>query len=92
VVADAAYDVQEVALSAGDVLVAYTDGLTEARGPARALFGTEALVRAVRGAHGLDAAGLRAHVLEAVATHRAGAPLEDDVTLVVARATEGGAS
>jgi serine phosphatase RsbU (regulator of sigma subunit) len=89
---DALYDAQEVVLGRGDVLVAYTDGLIEARGKGHALFGVEAVVSAVRGASHLSAAELRARILDAVAGHRAGEALQDDVTLVVARVTEGGMS
>jgi sigma-B regulation protein RsbU (phosphoserine phosphatase) len=88
VVPDAIYDMQEAELSHGDLLVAYTDGLVESRGAGRELFGEPSLVRAVREAAGLSAAAVRAHILEAACAHRAGAPLHDDVTLVVARTTE----
>jgi hypothetical protein len=90
VMGDALYDVQEMVLGRGDVLVAYTDGLIEARGKGHALFGVEAVLNAVRGASHLSAAELRARILDAVAGHRAGEALQDDVTLVVARVTEGG--
>ncbi|HEX5042210.1 MAG TPA: SpoIIE family protein phosphatase [Candidatus Polarisedimenticolaceae bacterium] len=87
VVEDAVYDVQEVELGGGDVLVVYTDGLVEARGPGRRALDAEGLVAAVRSAPALSASDLRLRILDAAATHRAGAPLQDDVTLVVARVT-----
>jgi sigma-B regulation protein RsbU (phosphoserine phosphatase) len=86
VVDEAAYDVQEVELTRGDVLVAYTDGLVETRGLC-GLFGSQGIVAAVRSAPVLSAADLRSRILEAAAAHRAGSPLQDDVTLVVARVT-----
>jgi sigma-B regulation protein RsbU (phosphoserine phosphatase) len=85
VVEEAVYDVQEMELTAGDVLVAYTDGLVETRGPARRPFDADGVVAAVRSAPALSASALRHRILEAAAAHRAGAPLQDDVTLVVAR-------
>ena len=87
VVEDAVYDVQEIDLTPGDVLVAYTDGLVETRGPGGSSFDSSGVVAAVRGASELPAAALRNRILEAAAAHRAGAPLQDDVTLVVARVT-----
>ena len=87
VVEDAVYDVQEIELAPGDVLVAYTDGLVETRGPGGSSFDSAGVVAAVRSASALPAAALRNRILEAAAAHRAGAPLQDDVTLVVARVT-----
>jgi sigma-B regulation protein RsbU (phosphoserine phosphatase) len=87
VVEDAVYDVQEIELTRGDVLVAYTDGLVETRGPGGGQLGPEGVVAAVRGAPALSAPALRSRILDAAAAHRAGAPLQDDVTLVVARVT-----
>ncbi|HET9300200.1 MAG TPA: PP2C family protein-serine/threonine phosphatase [Candidatus Polarisedimenticolaceae bacterium] len=87
VMEEAVYDVQEIELAPGDVLVAYTDGLVETRGPGRRAFDVDGVVAAVRSGSGLSAASLRQQILEAAAAHRAGAPLQDDVTLVVARVT-----
>lgn len=87
VVEEAVYDVQEIELAQGDVLVAYTDGLVETRGPGRRAFDVDGVVAAVRSGSALSASSLRQQILEAAAAHRAGAPLQDDVTLVVARVT-----
>jgi sigma-B regulation protein RsbU (phosphoserine phosphatase) len=69
----------------GDVLLLYTDGLIEARDPAKRFFGTERLVDAARRPAG-SAAAIRQNILEALARHVATEPVQDDVTLVVVRA------
>jgi sigma-B regulation protein RsbU (phosphoserine phosphatase) len=72
----------EVALAAGDYLVFYTDGVTEAWGP-HGQFGTDRLMSLVvkngaRGGQLLDA------ILAGVSEFSAGRPVQDDMTLVVA--------
>ena len=74
-----------VQLQNGDQLLFYTDGVTEAHGPA-GLFGSERLVNVVtksakRGANLLD------QLLAAVTEFSAGRPAEDDMTLLVAELT-----
>jgi len=77
-----------LAMRAGDVLVAYTDGLIEARRPGSEddFFGEEGLKRVLAegAAAGLSARDLCARVAEA-ALELSGGKREDDVTVVVAR-------
>lgn len=72
-------------LAPGDDLVAYTDGLTDARSPAAAAWGHEALgdVLQLRRGSQPSAATLRADLLSAVQAHMAGAAYFDDLTLMV---------
>lgn len=79
------FPVHAAALAPGDVLVAYTDGVTEATDPQGREFGTAGLVRIVRQNRDQSAEGILAALLRGVQTH-AGAPgceLMDDLTLVV---------
>jgi PAS domain S-box-containing protein len=69
-------------LSVGDVLVLYSDGVTEARRE-REFFGEERLHDALRGAVGLDAAGVVAR-LETAVLDFAGT-LSDDLAILAAR-------
>ena len=80
-----------VQLSAGDLLVLYTDGITEARNQREELFGDERLLASVRGC--LDVAnpqGLAAHhvqdaILGDVLRFAGNAPQSDDIALVLIR-------
>jgi serine phosphatase RsbU (regulator of sigma subunit) len=78
-----------VPMNAGDRLVLYTDGLIEARDAAGDTFGIERVVAALarEDARAGDAAGTIAGLRSALATFTAGRPLEDDLTLMVARRT-----
>lgn len=69
-------------LAPGDLLVLYTDGISEAFGPRNELFGLPNLAAAVDRGEG-DPERTRRSVLEAVERHAAGRPRVDDQTLVV---------
>jgi serine phosphatase RsbU (regulator of sigma subunit) len=72
-------------MAAGDSLVLYTDGVTEAMDPEGEMFGEDRL-RALIAAHAsAGAAGLRARIAEALADFTAGAEQADDVTYVVVK-------
>jgi sigma-B regulation protein RsbU (phosphoserine phosphatase) len=76
-----------VKLAPGDVLVFYTDGLTEAENRRGEPFGEDRLVDVVQGCAGQPAEKIKARLMAAVETFRDGAPPFDDLTLVVARYT-----
>jgi sigma-B regulation protein RsbU (phosphoserine phosphatase) len=100
VVADSTYRGFEASLATGDVLVLYSDGVTEAQRattPAgedpgtdapeaeREFFDERRLEAVVRDARGKTAAGIIADVLEAVRNFSLGEEQSDDLTLVVVR-------
>lgn len=74
-------------LGEGDVLVIYSDGVTEAASPAGVDFGTEGLAAVVTAHRHEPAAAIVSAVNKAVAAHTGGAPPSDDITLIVARRT-----
>jgi serine phosphatase RsbU (regulator of sigma subunit) len=80
---------QELPLVAGDVLVLYTDGITEAANMDGEMFGDEALARVVAGHHALGATGIRERVVREVAAFVGSAEAHDDMTMVVIRVAEG---
>jgi sigma-B regulation protein RsbU (phosphoserine phosphatase) len=80
---------QELPLADGDVLVLYTDGITEAADVDGAMFGDDALARVVAGHHALGAAGIRERVVREVAAFVGAAEPHDDMTMVVIRVAEG---
>jgi sigma-B regulation protein RsbU (phosphoserine phosphatase) len=76
---------EQVALTPGDTLVLYTDGVTEAMNPAHEEFGLDRLADAIRQNSGLSPEQVIQKVLLAVNRFTGGTPLVDDVTLLAAR-------
>jgi serine phosphatase RsbU (regulator of sigma subunit) len=77
--------VGEVGVSPGDVLVMYSDGITESRSATGEFFGEDRLVGAIREHASRPAAGILS-ALAASARQFGGELQHDDLTLVVARA------
>jgi phosphoserine phosphatase RsbU/P len=84
-VAETEYRAEEVKLDPGDVLVAYTDGMTEAFDAEGRDFGEQRLEGAVAQALTLSAEAIRDQVLAKVQAFCGEAPQHDDMTLVVAK-------
>jgi len=74
-------------LAPDDMLVLYTDGVTEAFNPQGELFGDERLLKCLSGKPKQNAAQTVASLLEAVRTYAAGTPQSDDITMVTVRYT-----
>ncbi len=85
VVEDLPLEEHQVRLRAGDVLVLYTDGVTEAMNPQREQFGEERLQRIVGENRDLSAEALMRMVNEQIARFSSGAPQSDDITLMVVK-------
>ena len=81
----ARYVSSRVAFRPGDLLVLYTDGVTEAMNPEGDLFGEERLLQVLEESFGLGAGEVLARVQQAVDDFAAGAPQRDDLTLLVVR-------
>ncbi len=79
------YAQAECVLAPGDVLVLYTDGVTEARNSQDDEFGEDRLVEAVRRCSNATAAALLDEILRETEAFAAGAAQFDDLTLIVAR-------
>ncbi|HET6203344.1 MAG TPA: GAF domain-containing SpoIIE family protein phosphatase [Planctomycetota bacterium] len=73
-----------IPLRAGDLLLAFTDGIVEARSPSGELFGDERLVESLARSDPGSARALLDRVLAGVREFSGGL-LEDDVTLIAAR-------
>jgi len=85
---DQKYAQQTVKIKQGEVVVLFTDGITEAAGSSSEkisenLFGEERLIEVVRGGLAKSAAEIQAAILQAILDHTANAPQYDDITLVV---------
>jgi len=85
--AEAAFESRTCALEPGDVLLLYSDGVTEATNPSDEEFGEERLARIPAEHRGASASELVRRANEAVADWSKGAPPADDITLVVVRRT-----
>jgi sigma-B regulation protein RsbU (phosphoserine phosphatase) len=81
---DQDYEQATLQLRPGDQIVFYTDGITEARNAAGAMFGPQRLDEALENCH-LDAQGLIETVLAALKEFTGDLPPTDDMTVVVAK-------
>ena len=72
----------------GDVIVLYTDGVTEAMDSAGELFGDAALGQVVAGQRDLDATGIRERVLRDVRAFVGDAEPHDDMTMIILKVGE----
>ena len=83
--ADAQYRKETLALTPGDILLAFTDGVTEARNGAEEEFGDTRLEALVLRHPDRPAAELRDRIVSEVERFRGTTPQQDDITVVVAR-------
>ncbi len=79
---DSNYVPRSIALAPGDVLVLYTDGVTEAEDTQKAQFGAKRLEEAVLEMRGKPARDLVEHVIKRVTAFATGAVQSDDITCV----------
>lgn len=79
------YSKQYFQFGVGDLLVLYSDGITEAESPGEEEFDTERLVAAIRQHPSAEPAELIEIVLQAVRDWTEGAPASDDRTLMIIR-------
>jgi PAS domain S-box-containing protein len=75
----------KVPLQSGDVMVVYTDGVTEAVNCAGTAYGVERLCEVLKNSHRELAAGIRDSILRSVREHMGGQGLLDDISLLVIR-------
>jgi len=73
-------------LTPGDILVAYTDGISEAMNPLDEEWGEDRMMKTIESCNGLPARQILDHVFIAADAFVAGAKQHDDMTLVVLRA------
>ena len=77
------YEQGNVQLRTGDLLVAYTDGVTEAMNSAGEEFGEKRLRWAMASVEHLPADDVRDHIVHALKVWSTGAPQHDDLTFIV---------
>jgi phosphoserine phosphatase RsbU/P len=81
----ARYEAYRIVLNPGDSLVLYSDGVTEAANPDGEEFGEERLARILHENHTRGPHEILEAVTSAVSDFSGGAPVADDLTLVVAK-------
>lgn len=87
--ADTQFATTKFQLEEGDILVAYTDGITEAANPSGELWGLERLENLVRSCSQNAPSVIVERILAEVSDFASGDPQRDDVTLMVMRVQEG---
>lgn len=81
IIENAVYGADQIKLASGDVLLFYTDGITEAINEENSIFGVGRLIRIVQKNLNLDAQGLVDVIYEEVTKFSAG-PQSDDLTII----------
>jgi sigma-B regulation protein RsbU (phosphoserine phosphatase) len=82
---DQSYQEDQFALAQGDVMIAYTDGIPEARNIKKEEFGFERIKAALRAAHKQSATQIRDFVLSQIDEFVQEAPQHDDTTFLVVK-------
>ena len=72
-------------MESGDVLVIYSDGVSEANNLAGEEFGMDRLINVVKSNLKASASGLRDKVESALSSFTQTAPANDDITLVIVK-------
>lgn len=76
---------EDVRLEPGDILLLYTDGITEAINQQGTFWGEDRLADIIRQNANSSAEQLIQKILQALKDHMDGSPLADDVTLIISR-------
>ncbi|HKO36665.1 MAG TPA: PP2C family protein-serine/threonine phosphatase, partial [Pyrinomonadaceae bacterium] len=85
IMADADFREGRTTLNAGDVLVIYSDGVSEAVSPSGEEFGPTRLYEAVARNLEASAAGIRDRIESALTKFAQGTPAGDDITMVIVK-------
>jgi serine phosphatase RsbU (regulator of sigma subunit)/pSer/pThr/pTyr-binding forkhead associated (FHA) protein len=79
----AEYELAESTLNPGELLVAYSDGVTEAVNPQGEEFGLDRLIKVIKENHNHSAAQIRDRIESALSSFTQTADANDDITLVI---------
>jgi sigma-B regulation protein RsbU (phosphoserine phosphatase) len=85
VIGDADYEQADVHLAPGDILILYTDGITEAENEQQEMFDLSRLQETILASRSLTAKEMSAAILDAVRKFTRGYPQSDDITLMIIR-------
>jgi len=82
---NAEYTQETVQLSQGDILILYTDGITEAENAKQEMFDLERLEKVILASRNLPAKDMSTEILDAVREFCGDYPQSDDITLMIIR-------
>lgn len=82
---DLFFEEDAVQLAPGEIVVMYSDGVTEAANAENTLFGLDRLEEVIKRNKGATAREMASSIIEAVETFAGDVPMRDDLTLVVLR-------
>jgi PAS domain S-box-containing protein len=82
------YSSESVEINPGDIVVLYTDGITESINGEEEMFGEDRLRSIILENTGLPARGIMEKILEGVGTFATGQPQFDDITLMVIKGVD----
>jgi len=85
VIEDAEYEVKQMSLLPGDVLLFFTDGITEAMNNQKQEYGLERLRNLAKSLSDQSAESIAANILRDVNSHASGAEQSDDITLIIVK-------
>ena len=85
IISGAEFEIGEITLESGDVLVIYSDGVSEANNLVGEEFGMDRLINVVKSNLKASASGLRDKVESALSSFTQTAPANDDITLVIVK-------
>jgi len=87
VMTDAEYRDDAMRLQPGDMIVTYTDGVTEAMSPQKKLYSDGRLRETLMGLKGYSVEDTVAAILSSVKAHAAGEPQSDDIAVLALKRT-----
>jgi sigma-B regulation protein RsbU (phosphoserine phosphatase) len=79
----ASYEANPLKLNPGDILLAYSDGLTEAENPQGEMLGEEGVKKVILAEATFGSQQLEQKLLDKIQTFTAGRSLTDDITLII---------
>lgn len=82
-------ELKTVQLAAGDILLLYTDGVTEAFSPQDEIYGTRRLAEFLKNKASLPVPDLVRELVQELENFTGGQPFRDDVTIIAGRVGEG---
>lgn len=83
IIDDALYTEKTTSLNTGDIMVMYTDGVTEAVNPKNEEFGTDRLDAIIKASKNKSAEGIRDDIVESITRYSEGQDQFDDITIIV---------